>query len=313
MKSQLTLLCLMGLLGVGGMPAQERSSREIEQRLRELQEEIRALERQLAERRGRNVFVESRILSFAQNRARLGVLVQTRADEETDVVGALLESVDPDGPAQEAGLESGDIITSFNGEPLTGRYPPARPDESEPARKLIDLVGELQPGDTVAIEYRRGNQTLSTVATLDDRRMNWAYTSVNDDPLRVVLSPSRGVDVRRLGDDIGFVTVFGGPWSEMELVSMNEDLGRYFGTNEGLLVIRPPDEPEIDLQSGDVILSIGGREPVSASRALRILRSYAEGETVEIAVMRDRNRITVSAVVPDRRFGRRDFRYNWYD
>lgn len=66
-----------------------------------------------------------------------------------------------------AGLEAGDIIVSFAGEVLTGRYPPPDPDESEPAIKLIDLVRDHDPGDEVTVEYRRSDRTQSTIVTLD--------------------------------------------------------------------------------------------------------------------------------------------------
>ena len=104
------------------------------------------------------------------------------------------------------------------------------------------------------------------------------------------------------GDRSGFtvLSLWGDRWADIELVRLNEDLGRYFGTSEGLLVISPPDNDELDLQAGDVILGIDGREPYSPSRALRILRSYEEGETINIEIMRDRNRMTVSYVVPER-------------
>jgi S1-C subfamily serine protease len=98
----------------------------------------------------------------------------------------------------------------------------------------------------------------------------------------------------------------------MELASLNEGLGRYFGTDEGLLVIRAPEE-SLDLQAGDVILSIDGREPRSPSRALRILRSYEPGEEVSMEVMRDLNRMTISATVPEPEgwYDRR-WRDNWF-
>ncbi len=102
----------------------------------------------------------------------------------------------------------------------------------------------------------------------------------------------------RLG--VTVLSLWGDRWADIELVRLNEGLGRYFGASDGLLVISPPDNDELDLQAGDVILGIDGREPRSPSRALRILRSYEEGETVNIEIMRDRNRMTISFVVPER-------------
>src|SRR5690606_35979460 len=41
-------------------------------------------------------------------------------------------------------------------------------------------------------------------------------------------------------------------WGEMELVTMTGGLGRYFGTEEGLLVIRGPSDESIGIEEGDV-------------------------------------------------------------
>jgi S1-C subfamily serine protease len=87
-------------------------------------------------------------------------------------------------------------------------------------------------------------------------------------------------------------------WFNVELVTLDEDLGAYFGTTEGLLVVRAPGDAEMDLRSGDVILQINGRVPTSPSHALRILRSYEPEETVSMQIMRDRSRQTIEFTVP---------------
>ena len=302
MKKTIFLLTIAAMaigLGVAPVAAQEREQRrELESRLQELRAQLRDVERQLRDVRGSNSFFGG-VLTWSSNRAQLGVFVRSEADPETDRIGALLQSVPHGGAAEEAGLQDGDIIISFDGERLAGRYPAADPDESEPAKKLIDLIGDKDPGDEVTIEYQRDGETRSTVVTLDERdSLLQSYS---------VIAPRIDVRVPDLrffgdGDRSGFtvLSLWGDRWADIELVRLNEDLGRYFGTSEGLLVISPPDNDELDLQAGDVILGIDGREPYSPSRALRILRSYEEGETVNIEIMRDRNRMTVSYVVPER-------------
>ena len=306
----LTIAAMAIGLGVAPMAAQEREQRrELESRLRELRQQLRDVERQLRDVRGSTSFFGG-VLTWSTNRAQLGVLVRLEADSETDRIGALLQSVTEGSAAEEAGLHDGDIIISFDGERLAGRYPEADPDESEAAKKLIDLIGDKDPGDEVTIEYQRDGETHSTVVTLDERD-SWLQTYFDRDSLFQAYSvrpPRINVpswpELRFFGDSnrLGFtvLSLWGDRWADIELVRLNEDLGRYFGTSEGLLVISPPDNDELDLQAGDVILGIDGREPYSPSRALRILRSYEEGETINIEIMRDRNRMTVSYVVPER-------------
>lgn len=325
MKAKIKTLTLTALaLGIITLPlrAQEEPDRaELERRLRELRREMREVQRQLL-RQQVDVRAFSRslapVLAFGTNRVRLGVTVQTQADEETDAIGAVLQAVAEDSPAAEAGLESGDIITSFNGEPLTGRHPSAGWRESEPARKLIDLVGEMKEGDEVTIEYQRDGRTYTTTATLRvvEPDAEWFSLGVPDADV-VTPETFEWSTPRRLGVALApegnMITLFAGPWSDVELVRLNEDLGRYFGTSEGLLVIRVPEDEEMNLMGGDVILTIGGREALTPSRALRILRSYEPGEEIELEIMRDRNRMTVTMTVPesDNHFGimrqRREF------
>jgi PDZ domain-containing secreted protein len=85
----------------------------------------------------------------------------------------------------------------------------------------------------------------------------------------------------------------------MEIVQLTEGLGRYFGTDEGLLIVRAPDNKEWKLQDGDVIRSIDGRKPTTVNHAMRILGSYESGETVNIEIMRDKRKQTISFEVPD--------------
>jgi S1-C subfamily serine protease len=88
-------------------------------------------------------------------------------------------------------------------------------------------------------------------------------------------------------------------WSDAELVKITPGLGRYFGADKGVLVARAPSDATLGLQDGDVIVAIGGREPQSGPHAMRILRSYQPGESVEIRVLRDRKAQTLKATVPE--------------
>src|SRR3989454_3418489 len=49
------------------------------------------------------------------SRGRIGVIVDTKANDAGDKVGARIEGITPGGPAEKAGLKAGDVITRFNG------------------------------------------------------------------------------------------------------------------------------------------------------------------------------------------------------
>jgi S1-C subfamily serine protease len=96
----------------------------------------------------------------------------------------------------------------------------------------------------------------------------------------------------------------GSGFGDMELVSLTERLGSYFGTDKGLLVVRAPDNEGFKLEDGDVIQRIDGREPTSDSHAMRILGSYQAGEKIEIDIMRDKKKQKLEVDMPDNRQSR---------
>ena len=226
--------------------------------------------------------------SVTDSRGRIGVVVRTDADPETDKLGAKIEGVTPGGPADKAGLKVGDIITKFKGTSLAG-VKAEDEDQSGPGRKLVELAHKLEPGDTVHVEYRRG--TDSKQATLVAEDLGFGGFALTEPHMPMVMPKMPGMD---------FEFSFGSPWGDLELASLNTDLGEYFGTKEGVLVVRAPADSDLPLKSGDVILSIGGRKPTSPTHAMRILRSYDEGETVSVEIMRKQKRMTLAWKVPAR-------------
>jgi S1-C subfamily serine protease len=89
-----------------------------------------------------------------------------------------------------------------------------------------------------------------------------------------------------------------GQLGDMELATLTAQLGRYFGTDKGVLVVRAP--KDFKLEDGDVILAIDGREPSSGSHATRILSSYQSGEKITIKLMRQQKTVNVETTLPDR-------------
>jgi S1-C subfamily serine protease len=86
--------------------------------------------------------------------------------------------------------------------------------------------------------------------------------------------------------------------SGLRLAGLTPGLGRYFGADSGVLVLRATPGNPFGLQDGDVIRSIGGRTPVDQRHARRILGSYAPGEAVVIAVLRDRKDRELRGTLP---------------
>jgi hypothetical protein len=87
---------------------------------------------------------------------------------------------------------------------------------------------------------------------------------------------------------------------DLELATLTSQLGHYFGTEKGVLVVRGPEGGTLNLKDGDVILSVDGREATSASHVTRILASYMPGEKVTLHIVRERKTLDLQSTVPDR-------------
>ncbi len=293
--------------------------REMQQKMRELEQQMRELQREMARlepeaRRAEAVARSAEVRALARsplvqvfgNRARLGVNVATAKNAATDSIGAVLDAVTPSGPADKAGLKAGDIITTFNGEKLAGRYPAAGDYESEPARKLVDFAQELEEGDTVVVDYRRGKEThRATIVAKQLGSEGFSYTLTTPD-VRIETAPM----IATLEGLRGALAWSSG-WLDLELVKLNAELGDYFGTTDGLLVIRAPEDSDLQLKGGDVILSIDGRPATSQAQLMRILRSYEAGEDVKLDIVRQKRRMTLTVKIPERRTGRDRYDYQW--
>lgn len=232
--------------------------------------------------------------AFSDNRGRIGVIVDTRADAAGDKVGARIEGITPGGPAEKAGLKAGDVITRFNGTALGGVAAEDNED-SGPGMKLIELARELDPGDTVQVDYRRGNDARKATLVAEDLGMGRLMGDMSGQMEQLNESMRR----MRMGPGTDFEFAFGGAWGGIELVKLNPDLGDYFGTREGVLVVSAPEDSSLALKGGDVITAIGGRKPASPTQAMRILRSYDAGETVTLEVLRKQKRVSVTWKVPE--------------
>ncbi len=224
----------------------------------------------------------ARVFEMTFGRPRIGVTVATSSDTDADRTGARIESVTPDGPAAAAGLRAGDIITRFGDTDLAG---------DAPGRRLVELAQRLEPGDTVRVEYRRGSDRRNASIVARDLGGGTLFSRMPRGRIEQLMPALEGLR--------NSYTFFGGG-PGLKLAEVNEGLGEYFGTSEGVLVLDAPADTTLPLRAGDVILSMDGREPQSVSHAMRIMASYAPGEAVRFEVMRQKQRRTVNWTVSER-------------
>ena len=210
-------------------------------------------------------------------RAVIGV----QLDPESGKDGARIQEVSPGGPAQEAGVRVGDVITAVNGTDVKGEGT---------ARQVMHLMHKVAPESKVNLRVTRGGKPRDLVVTA---RRGMSFFGMQE-PLPL---PPMVPDFPGAGHAFGPVLIHG-PLSEMELATLTPQLGRYFGTDKGVLVVRAP--KDFKLEDGDVILAIDGREPTSGSHATRILASYQPGEKIAMRLMRQQKTVNVETTLPER-------------
>ncbi len=221
---------------------------EIQQRLEDAQQRLEAAAREVAELSaeaggvGAERAFELRMLP-PMRRAMLGVNLGGALQG-----GVRVNGVSPGGPAAEAGVRTGDVIVAVQAKPVTT------------GRELVKVMEAIEPGEKVALELKRDGK-----------------------PVKVAVEarPLENLVFMRNGAMAGMPVIEGLPamppmagfefaeephwlleeWGDAEFVSLTPGLGRYFGAGEGVLVVRAPEDSSLGLQDGDVIVSIGGREP----------------------------------------------------
>jgi len=87
----------------------------------------------------------------AREEGFLGVSLAQRTDGG---VGSIIETVQPDSPAQKAGIEVGDVVLAVDGEPVNGQA------------GLVAAIRDRSPGDTISIDLVRDGERVSVSATL---------------------------------------------------------------------------------------------------------------------------------------------------
>jgi hypothetical protein len=266
--------------------------------------------RDLAERKE---FFGTVMSEAARARPIIGVSVDP-SPRDTDRHGAYIQAVTPGGPADKAGLRSGDIITKVAGKAIgTSERQRDGMNQSLVSIRLIEAVGALEPGKAVRFDFRRDNDTRNVMITPMEDRSVLITRRMEDLPVdRFSTIVERMVDVSPVAPNaprpggrmtmttpglqsFSFTT---GALARIEMAPMNEKLGAYFGVTNGVLVVNVPAEGNMNLQPGDVITAVDGRRIETPNEFLRVLRTYDADRSFTLQVTRQKRQETITTKLP---------------
>lgn len=265
----------------------ERARQEVEKAREELQRATRDLARSLAKAERDNPKAQYFEYMTDPKRAVLGVLIPDDV-ENGESRGVRLLAVTPGGGAEKAGLKAGDLLTGLNGTALAGDA------KRSPQKKLREVMRTLKAGDEVKVEYERDGRNRSTTLQTQPPEPELAMA-----PLPMIQEWLHDPD-SRMGPMSGM------PWLHfrgaairgLELAKLDEDLGAYFKTRDGVLVVKAPKDGALGLKSGDVIQKIDGDNVSEPVTVLDKLRSRGEEQVVKLEIVRQGKRMEVQGKVP---------------
>jgi S1-C subfamily serine protease len=247
--------------------------------------------------------------------SQLGVMVSD-VDIKATTGGVKIDDVNPDSPAEKAGIKAGDVIVEYDGERVRS------------ARQFTRLVQETPEGRAVSIGLLRDGKKQTVNATPESGRMTWNFGPEVD---RAMREAERGMREFRFDAMPEFNFRFDdrdrdrGPREPREprrfeyrlppdvmpfmnrsrgrlgvtVQSLTRDLEEYFGAkNGGALVssVTPDSEAsKAGVKAGDVIVSLNGKSVRDSDDLIAQLEDV-DGEAT-IVVVRDKKELTLKATI----------------
>ena len=259
--------------------------------------------------------IEKKILLKNNDSASLGVMANISDD------GWHLTKVIEKSGAEQAGINVGDTVKSIAGVDLTK--------SSDPQMHEVKELPKFKKGEIVKVVVERDGKTLNF--DVEARELNTSNllmeitTDVNENfkwveklkagdnsftqDIKVMVFNGDEDDFRLNEDDIhmvfpeslGDMNIFisdGHSTSKLlgkhhEMSSLSDDLGKYFHTKGGVLVLHVDDSNAFSLKDGDVIKSINGHSVDSPKDVVKQLIEAEEQEKIKLKVIRHKKSKTL--------------------
>ncbi|MBA4142419.1 MAG: DegQ family serine endoprotease [Nitrosospira sp.] len=200
------------------------------------------------------------IASGKVSRGRIGVLIQEVTKELAESFGlpkpsgALVASVQKDGPAEKAGIEARDVILKFDGKPVNS------------SGDLPRIVGATKPGANVPVQVWRNGATRELTVTVDE-------LPPDEKPAARGKRGKAPDTSNRVGLSLSELSAEQKKQLEIESGLLVEDMVPGIASRAG---IRP----------GDVILSINNQDVKTVDEFNQLLNKIPKGRNIALLIRR---------------------------
>lgn len=227
--------------------------------------------------------------------SRIGasVSVDDATDNKEAKAGVSIDTVEPGGPADKAGMKAGDAVTEFDGERVRS------------VRQFLRLVQETTPGRSVPVVLSRAGQRVTVNVTPerasfgDDFGMRYLDAPLARLAIPTPASPPAPPAAPRaprppaIAPAMPFDLFTHARTGRLGIVTEDLDtqLAEYFGVKEGVLVKSVANDSvaaKTGLKAGDVITSINGRKVYDTSDITRALDRVESNGELTVEVTRDK-------------------------
>lgn len=170
--------------------------------------------------------------------------------------GALVATVEPDGPADKAGIKPGDVIVAYNGRAI------------DSSRALPPMVGETPVGERADVTVLRDGR---------ERTLKVTIGKLPEDATAQAETPSRQAPAETRESRLG-----------LSLSELTDEQKEQAGVERGVMVTRVQDGPaaRAGIQRGDVLLEVNRQRVASISDVRKAIADNKEGDSILVLLRR---------------------------
>jgi len=210
-------------------------------------------------------------------------------DMDEAAEGVLISGVVEDSPAEEGGLEDGDIIISFNNKRVSS------------VDNLTSLVRKTSPKTKIELKVIRDGERKIIQVTLGESSSASLY---NLYPEGLKLEKKKGFPFR--------MSIFSGLRLGVSIQDLTDQLGDYFGVKNGKGVLITEVEKESSaekagLKAGDVIVEVDNRKVKDSEDIediIEIVSDKEKGDKVDLEVLREKRPMKFSLTMEEKEWSK---------